>query len=111
MINFKFDNLLIPINIYRIFLAVFFIVASIKANYILDFYTFLQVLFFIPLVVFILTYKNLWVKKIEEKNKYEKTIEEIVFKKNKKGIKYFFNLYLFYISNILVVFFLMITTC
>lgn len=109
MINFKFDNLLLPINIYRIFLIVFFIVSVAKSNYIIDFYTFLQVIIFIPLVVLILTYKNLWVKKIEEKNKYEKTIEEIVFKKNKKGIKYFFNISLFYNLNVVVVYFLIFT--
>lgn len=99
----NFNLLLRPINLYRMLLLFGFLIAAIKSKYILDSYTFLQIFIGVPIIVFILTYKNFWFKRIEKKNKYERTIEEIVFEKNKKGLKYYFNISLFYIVNLMVI--------
>lgn len=101
--NIDFNLLLRPINLYRMLLLFGFLIVAIKSKYILDFYTFLQMFIGVPILVFILTYKNFWFKSIEKKNKYERTIEEIVFDKNKKGLKYYFNISLFYIVNLMVI--------
>ncbi len=103
MNSINFNLLLRPINLYRILLLFGFFIVAIKSKYILDFYTFFQIFIGVPIVVFILTYKNFWFKRIVNKNKYERTIEEIVFEKNKKGLKYYFNISLFYIVNFIVI--------
>jgi general stress protein CsbA len=104
MISINFDKVLTPVNVYRFFLFIVLILAAIKSDFVTNGYTFLQVLLFIPICIYLLTTRKLWVKKIEKKDKYEKTIKEIIFKREKKGFFYFFNIGLFYFSNMLIIF-------
>lgn len=106
-INLNFNKLLTLVNIYRMLLFIFLLVAAIKTNFIVNLYSFFQVLIIVPVCIFILTNKKLWVKKIIKKNKYEQSLKDIVSSQNRKGIKYYFNLVLFYLSNFVIVFIIM----
>jgi hypothetical protein len=103
-LNLNFNKLLTTINIYRMLLFIFLLVVAIKTNFIVNLYSFFQVLIIVPLCIFILTNKKLWVKKIIKKNKYEQSLKDIVSSQNKKGINHYFNLVLFYLCNFAIIF-------
>ena len=77
-----------PINLYRLFLFIVTFISIVLNNN--DFYTIIKLLIGTICLIFILTYKELWIKK---KNRF---------------IIYYFNVFIFYGFNLLFLFFIFI---